>query len=126
MLFNLLSVIECFGFLRFFCFFCVECLFFLELMFCLKRVSIIMMGLMFGVKFMVCIVFGMYVRLDSEMERLDIFESWISEENVDFELLRVLVDLDDLFIELVSLIDGFIDLLLVKVYFILLNIDRLL
>ncbi|KAK0654520.1 hypothetical protein QBC41DRAFT_332170 [Cercophora samala] len=78
-----------------------------------------------GAKSMIRTASGTHVRLGSETERPDTFESRISEENVDSEPPRASVDLDDLPIELVSLTDGFIDSLSAKVHSTPPNIDKL-
>ncbi|KAK4668752.1 uncharacterized protein QC764_710240 [Podospora pseudoanserina] len=90
-----------------------------------KRASTIMTGPTPGAKSMVRTASGTHVRLGSETERPDTFESRISEENADSEPPRASVDLDDLPIELVSLTDGFIDSLSAKVHSTPPNIDRL-
>ncbi|KAK4180045.1 hypothetical protein QBC36DRAFT_49901 [Triangularia setosa] len=90
-----------------------------------KKASTIMTGPAPGAKSMVRTASGTHVRLGSEMERPDTFESRISEENADSEPPRASVDLDDLPIELVSLTDGFIDSLSAKVHATPPNIDKL-
>ncbi|KAK0748771.1 hypothetical protein B0T21DRAFT_277804 [Apiosordaria backusii] len=90
-----------------------------------KRASTIETGPAPGAKSMVRTASGTQVRLGSETERPDTFESRISEENADSEPPRASVDLDDLPIELVSLTDGFIDSLSAKVHATPPNIDKL-